>query len=92
MKNVDQILGKNIRILARVVAEICHDSTLVEACPIALTRNQFTTLKTLATEQGAEAIGIPCAGGRADACAIESSRGSCSRSDKTVSLSGSGSV
>jgi DNA-binding MarR family transcriptional regulator len=35
--------------MALVIADVCHRSTLDLACPISLTRNQFTLLKILAT-------------------------------------------
>ena len=50
MEKLDKTLGENIRIMAMVIADICHRSTLNMACPINLTRNQFTLLKILATD------------------------------------------
>jgi DNA-binding MarR family transcriptional regulator len=52
MKNItslDEELGQNIRIMAQVIGDICHRSTLANATPIKLTSNQFTILKVLAT-------------------------------------------
>ena len=50
MGNLDQTLSENIRIMAMVIADICHRSTLQMASPVNLTRNQFTILKVLSTE------------------------------------------
>lgn len=50
MEKLDKTLGENLRIMALVIADICHRSTLNMACPIHLTRNQFTILKILATD------------------------------------------
>jgi len=50
MKKLDKELSENIRIMALIMADICHRSTLQKASPIHLTRNQFTILKILATD------------------------------------------
>ncbi len=52
MKNMtilDRELGQNIKIMAQVIGDICHRSTLVSATPINLTSNQFTILQVLST-------------------------------------------
>ncbi len=46
---LDRELGQNIKIMAQVIGDICHRSTLASATPINLTSNQFTILKVLAT-------------------------------------------
>jgi len=48
MENLDEILGTNIRIMAQTITEVCLRSTLALACPVALTRNQFSILKITA--------------------------------------------
>ena len=50
MNSLDRILSENIRIMAQIVADICHRSTRKMASPINLTGNQFTILKVLSTE------------------------------------------
>ena len=50
MGNLDKELSENIRIMAMVVGDICHRSTLQKASPVDLTRNQFTILKVLSTD------------------------------------------
>ena len=50
MAKLDRELSENIRIMAMVVGDICHRSTLQKASPINLTRNQYTILKILSTE------------------------------------------
>jgi len=50
MSKLDKELSENIRIMAMVIADICHRSTLQKASPINLTRNQFTILKVLSTD------------------------------------------
>lgn len=50
MIKLDRELSENIRIMAMVVGDICHRSTLQKASPINLTRNQFTILKILSTD------------------------------------------
>ncbi len=50
MGKLDKELSENIRIMAMVIADICHRSTLQKASPIKLTRNQFTILKVLSTD------------------------------------------
>ena len=47
--SLDRELGQNIQIMAQVIGDICHRSTLENATPIKLTSNQFTILKVLAT-------------------------------------------
>ena len=47
MDNIDSILGENLRIMAQAMTEICQRSTLEQASPHHLTRNQFTILKIL---------------------------------------------
>jgi len=49
MTSLDRELGQNIQIMAQVIGDICHRSTLENATPINLTSNQFTILKVLAT-------------------------------------------
>ena len=50
MGALDKELSENIRIMAQVIGEICHRSTLQMASPINLTRNQFTILRILSTD------------------------------------------
>ncbi|MEN8006366.1 MAG: MarR family transcriptional regulator [Candidatus Krumholzibacteriota bacterium] len=50
MKKIDRELSENIRIMALVIADICHRSTLQKASSVHLTRNQFTILKVLSTQ------------------------------------------
>jgi DNA-binding MarR family transcriptional regulator len=47
MEKLDMELGENLRIMAQAMTEICQRSTLEKACPMPLTRNQFTILKIL---------------------------------------------
>jgi len=49
MTSLDRELGQNIRIMAQVIGDICHRSTLASATSINLTSNQFTILQILAT-------------------------------------------
>jgi len=49
MTSLDRELGQNIKIMAQVIGDICHRSTLVSATPINLTSNQFTILQVLST-------------------------------------------
>ena len=51
MNKLDRNLSENIRIMALVVTEICQRSTLQSASNANLTRNQFTILKALSSEQ-----------------------------------------
>jgi len=50
MESLDRELSENIRIMAQVIGDICHRSTLQMASPVNLTRNQFTILRILATD------------------------------------------
>ena len=50
MEKLDRELSENIRIMAMVVGDICHRSTLHKASPIDVTRNQFIILKILSTD------------------------------------------
>ena len=47
--SLDRELGQNIKIMAQVIGDICHRSTLASATPINLTSNQFTILQILST-------------------------------------------
>lgn len=49
MTSLDRELGQNIKIMAQVIGDICHRSTLASATPINLTSNQFTILQVLST-------------------------------------------
>ncbi len=49
MTSLDRELGQNIKIMAQVIGDICHRSTLASATPINLTSNQFTILQILST-------------------------------------------
>ena len=51
MNKLDRNLSENIRIMALVVTEICQRSTLQSSSNANLTRNQFTILKALSSEQ-----------------------------------------
>ncbi len=50
MGTLDKELNANIRIMAQVIGDICHRSTLQMASPINLTRNQFNILRILSTD------------------------------------------
>jgi len=50
MSDLDQELSVNIRIMAQVIGDICHRSTLQLASPIHLTLNQFSILRILTTD------------------------------------------
>ncbi len=49
MTSLDRELGQNIKIMAQVIGDICHRSTLASATPINLTSNQFTILQIRST-------------------------------------------
>jgi DNA-binding MarR family transcriptional regulator len=51
MNKLDRELSENIRIMALVVCEICQRNTLEMASEVNLTRNQFTILQALSSEE-----------------------------------------
>lgn len=51
MNRLDRSLSENIRIMALVVTEICQRNTLEMATDSNLTRNQFTILRALSSDQ-----------------------------------------